>query len=92
MSRSPTGPGSWTLASTLAGREKNGVRASPRSQTPSPNFGRTLQLPRLAALSAAGGKPSLIGLSELPWAETTEANGPNDNLLKKIRNQVKLAS
>jgi hypothetical protein len=28
MSRSPSGPGSWTLASTPAGRETSGVRTS----------------------------------------------------------------
>jgi hypothetical protein len=34
MSRSPTGPGSWTPASTTAGREKSGSRTSSEPQMP----------------------------------------------------------
>jgi len=38
MSPSPTGPGSWTPASTPAEHERSGVRTSPWSRAPSPKF------------------------------------------------------
>ena len=67
MSPSPTGPGSWTLASMPAGRETSGVGtgAQRRRQSFAERFNGGL------ALSAAGGKPQR-SKSELLWIETAE--------------------
>ena len=55
MSPSPTGPGSWTLASTPAGREASGVRTIVGAQRCRQSFAGRFD--GGLALSEAGGEP-----------------------------------
>jgi hypothetical protein len=87
MSPSPTGPGSWTLASTVAGRETSGARRRGSTAltkvSPSASMARALPQRSRRRTSKVSSERLLI--------ETAEGTADADNILQKSRNQAKLA-
>ena len=81
MSPSPSGPGSWTRASTPAGRETSGVRIS-GAQRRRQSFAERFN----CGLARSAAEANLKGLKQRPLIRDGRGNDLDDNILQKIRN------